>query len=511
MLRKTSVARSLLVCGSLLMLGLALQPVVGPAWGEPATTSGPSLIQQLEQAYMAIAEEVRPSVVVIEVKLRTTPVSERLPFNPEDLPPEMRRFFRFEFPLPPAPRGRGDGSGFVVDPSGWVVTNSHVIQDADPNDIVVRLAEGKEFTAQEVHTDPMSDIAVVRIDPGGIPLHPIAVGDSDGVRVGQIAVAVGNPFGIGVTFNVGVISALGGEINSPARDDRGVPVRSIAGLIQTDASVNPGNSGGPLCNINGEVIGVNTAIVSRSGGNEGVAFAIPVTRARRIWETLIAKGRIQRGWLGVELQREVPPQALAALGSPNGGAYVSRALPDSPAAKAGVCDGDLIIALRPHPETTGQEIVLRSSQDLIDAVDRLGPDVDVELTILRQGARQTVRVSLGEFPENLSRGQSRVTTAATNPLGLSAGELSADQAEKMGLGSPDGVAVTTVDPDGAAANEGIREGDIIVQIGDRFIHNVQDYEKAVDSLAGSSGVLIVVKRAVEDRTSTVPIYVPLKP
>lgn len=347
--------------------------------------TGVSLPAGRTQDFVPVAKAVMPAVVNIFSRRSGGSAS----FHGFSDDPSLRRFFgdefmkRFEDPGErQIPRDRGLGSGVIVDPSGVIVTNHHVVGQAD--EIKVLLADRSEFKARLVGTDPKSDLAVLKIEAQGLPTIPWA--DSDQLEVGEYVLAVGNPFGLNQTVTMGIVSAVG-----RAR----MGIAEYEDFIQTDAAINPGNSGGPLVNARGEVVGINTAIFSRSGGSMGIGFAVPSNMARIVLEQLVATGRVVRGWLGVSIQdvtRELAEQAGVA--EPKG-VLVSDILDDSPAERAGIRRGDVIV------EFEGKEVENATQLRNLVAVTEVGKQVS--LTVLRNGQEQRIPVLIGEQPTRVAQ------------------------------------------------------------------------------------------------------------
>ena len=335
-----------------------------PFWKEEP---GPPPLPPGLGVWVELARVVRPAVVNVSTTQRTAPRG-----GPED-------FFRRFFGEPaPTPRGRQSlGSGFVVSGDGYVVTNMHVVRGA--GEIVVRLADHSEHRARLVGGDPRTDIALLKIDAGGLPT--LAFGDSDQAQVGEPVMAIGNPFGLEQTVTTGIVSAKERFIGAGAYDD----------FIQTDASINPGNSGGPLVDTRGALIGINTAIFSQTGGSVGIGFAIPVNIAKDVLPQLRAAGKVVRGYLGVAVM-PVEPDVRRALDLPaQRGALVAQVVPNSPGARAGIAEGDVIVAVQDAPVT--------SPRDLTRRVARTPPGTQVTLRIARRGGERTVTATLGELPD----------------------------------------------------------------------------------------------------------------
>ncbi len=408
-----------------------------------------------------LAERLLPAVVNISTTQaapsREGPESE-LPRLPPGSP--FEEFFKdfFERNRPDgapnrAPRrARSLGSGFFVDASGVVVTNNHVIADAE--EIRVRLHDDSEFDAEILGRDPKTDIAVLKIDPGDKELTTVAFGDSDKVRVGDWVVAIGNPFGLSGSVTAGIVSARGRDINQGAYDD----------FIQTDASINRGNSGGPLFDLDGNVIGVNTAIFSQTGGSVGIGFAVAARLAESVVAQLRKFGRTKRGWLGVRIQT-VTEEIAEGLGLPEAtGAMVAEVTEDGPAETAGIRQGDVILTF------DGREVETMRRLPRIVAETEVGVDVPVELW--RDGETLTVTARIGEleeaearlFPASETEGPDEKTGRIAE-VGLELARLTEELRNNHSVGDDvHGVAIVGVDPDGPAADKGLRVGDVIVEV-----------------------------------------------
>jgi Do/DeqQ family serine protease len=394
-------------------------------------------------------ERVSPAVVNISVS-GSVQVS-----NPSAQDEFLRRFFDFEQP-PSGGGGRREveaaGSGVIVDAAkGYILTNHHVIENADK--ITVTLLDNRSMSAKVVGSDKGSDIAVLQVS--GKELHDLPLGDANRLRVGDYVVAIGNPFGFSHTVTSGIVSALGRTgINREAYED----------FIQTDASINPGNSGGALVNLNGELVGINSAIISRSGGNIGIGFAIPVNMARNIMEQLIAYGSVSRGLLGVNIQ-DVTPEIAETYGlHDNSGALVAAVSSDSAAEKAGIQIGDVIVSIN------GTHV--RDSGSLKYAIGLLRPNQQVRVGLIRDGKEQTVNAVLGALPE---------TTAAAEPAPAEPSQIDpsfegADLADNSGGA---GVVVRSVEPGSPAAEQGLQAGDVITKVNRVPVRNLADATQLV--------------------------------
>jgi len=378
------------------------------------------------------------------------------------------------------------GSGFIIDEAGIVVTNFHVIENAE--EITVTLADETVFTAEVLGQDQKTDIAVLKIDPGDTDLTAVPFGDSDSLRVGDWVLAIGNPFGLGGTVTAGIVSARGRDIGNGPYDD----------FIQTDASINRGNSGGPLFNVEGEVIGINTAIFSQTGGSVGIGFAISSNLAKRVTTQLAEYGTTRRGWLGVFIQ-EVTPDIAESLGlDVAGGALVSTVNEASPAQAAGLEPGDVIISF------DGKSIEKMRDLPRIVAETEIGATVGVEL--IRNGSRMTVQVTLGGLEKAELVGivgeESKSDAESFEKLGFAVDNLNAELAEQLGLdASARGVVVTEVAEGGPAAGKGLQPGDVIKRFGQRRVENAADLAKSVAETleSGRAGVLLLVESEGRER------------
>ena len=378
------------------------------------------------------------------------------------------------------------GSGFIIDAEGIVVTNFHVIENAE--EITVTLADETSFTAKVLGQDQKTDIAVLKIDPGDTDLTAVPFGDSDSLRVGDWVLAIGNPFGLGGTVTAGIVSARGRDIGNGPYDD----------FIQTDASINRGNSGGPLFNTDGEVIGINTAIFSQSGGSVGIGFAISSNLANRVTKQLVEFGTTRRGWLGVFI-REVTPDIADTLGlSQSAGALVSSVNENSPADIAGLEPGDVILSF------DGKVIDRMRDLPRIVAETDIGATIEVE--IFRGGQRSTVEVTLGELEKaelvGLVGEQPDGDSQTMDRLGFTVDDLDAALAEELGLDPKlTGVVVTEVAEGSPAMEKGVETGDIIRRFGQRRVDSAADLAQSVAETldAGRSGVLLLIERDGRER------------
>ncbi|MEN8139714.1 MAG: DegQ family serine endoprotease [Thermodesulfobacteriota bacterium] len=400
--------------------------------------------------------------------------------NPHELPDFFERFFNMppsngRQPLPPQKR-QSLGSGVIVSKDGYILTNNHVVANAD--EVNIRFANHQEFTAKIIGLDEMSDLALLKIDTKE-KLPYVKLGNSDKLRVGDWVVAIGNPFGLEQTVTAGIVSGKGRSISGGAYDN----------FIQTDASINPGNSGGPLFNLAGEMVGINTAIFSRSGGNIGIGFAIPVNMAKNVMEQLKDKGEVTRGWLGVRIQavnQDIAEQF--GLKKPHG-ALVGEVEQSSPAAKAGLRAGDIITRFN------DKEIRQMSMLPSLVAQRRVGEKA--KLTIFRQGKKKEVMVTLGELKHN-GNGNGKVVSQAEgrelSSLGLTVQEITPELVESLGLTRKSGVMVSDVKRGSSAGQAGLRRGDIIVEINRAPVTTPASLKKIIAKNKGKDKLLFFIQR-----------------
>ncbi len=411
-------------------------------------------------SFAPIVDKVAPAVVKIETTatIRNTAMEEFPGLNN----PFWRQFFGNQFGevFPPHSLGpqieHGVGSGVVITRDGYILTNNHVVDGA--KEVKVTLNDGREFTAKVIGRDPKTDIAVVKIDADNLPVVPIA--DSSKVKVGDVVLAVGNPFGVGQTVTEGIVSA---------KDRGNVGLEDYEDFIQTDAAINPGNSGGALVDIDGRLIGINTAILSHSGGSQGVGFAVPSDLARTVMESLIKNGHVTRGYLGVMIQKVTPALAQEFNLKTPTGALVGDVVPKGPADRAGFKDGDVVV------EFNGQKIADSRQLQLIVAETAPGSKVPVE--ILRSGDKKTLEVTIKQQPgtESLAEAGSPTGNDTGTLNGVGVGDLDSQAREQFHI--PDtvhGAVVTQVDPGSAAAEAGLKPGDVIESINRHPVKNADD-------------------------------------
>ena len=437
------------------------QPVsqAAEAKGETRAPARTSIDKGFSRPFIASAREIMPAVVHIEV-------TQRLPGQQnEDWNQFEDDFFRRFFgqpgrPLRPRPEERvqrGQGSGVIVDHNGYILTNNHVVGHADR--IKVVLADRRSFDAKLVGTDERSDVAVIKVDGKDLPVARL--GDSGRLEIGEWVLAIGNPFGLDQTVTTGVVSALGRT--------KVVDIQN-QDFIQTDAAINPGNSGGPLANLDGEVVGINTAIYSRSGGNMGIGFAIPINMAKSIMRDLIDHGKVTRGWLGVRPQDVTEDMAKALKLPKASGALVAEVIADSPAAKAGIQERDVIV------EFGDKEI--KSSEELVNAVGFSPVGKSVDIRLYRDGKPMTVTVKVAERTAEVDASESG--TEMLEKLGLGVKDLTPDLREQLGLKkNAAGVVVVEVKPNSPAENAGFEPGVVIEEVNKKAVDSVSELKKAL--------------------------------
>lgn len=443
---------------AILILGWMLLPCppAGTAHSAPHSSMKDShhRLEALSQAFRDVNNKISPAVVYIS----TVYTMESLPEQYQELFDNelFRRFFGI--PKPKEYQRRGLGSGFIVDSQGHILTNSHVVEKAE--EITVTLPDKREFDAQVIGTDPMSDVAVIKIQGKNLPTAEL--GDSGAAQVGDWVIAVGTPFGLSQTVTAGIISAAGRA---------NIGIVDYEDFFQTDAAINPGNSGGPLVDISGRVIGMNTAIFSQSGGYQGIGFAIPINMAKGIMESLIEKGRVIRGWLGVSIQPVTSDIADSFGLKKTEGALVGDVTRDSPAEKAGVQRGDIIVSL--------DGTAVKTPTALKNLVAQKEVDSKIPVTLIRNGKKKTLTVTVGELVIKDQDKTSRPDSPETAPLGIQVQELTPDLAARLGYDQETGVIVTGVKTGSPAAAARIQRGDLIQEINQTPVESVSAYEKAV--------------------------------
>jgi serine protease Do len=391
----------------------------------------------------------------------------------EQLPDALRRFFQYR--NPPAPRGGGTGSGFIITEDGYVVTNHHVVEGADS--VIVRLSDRREFDAEVIGTDQRSDLALLRVDADGLPF--LRLGKSQDLKVGQWVLAIGSPFGLDYSVTAGIVSAKGRSLPTESGENY-VP------FIQTDVAINPGNSGGPLFNLRGEVVGVNSQIFTRSGGSIGLSFAIPSKVVTNIIKQLRSNGVVVRGWLGVSIQNVDRTLAESfGLDRPRG-ALIAQVGDDTPAERAGLEAGDIIVAV--------DDAQIDVSADLPHVIGLLAPGDEVDVRVIREGVEAEIEVVIGalEADEIASVSAAPVEPGTVSLLGMTVKELEPSDEPAPTLRG--GVMVAAVEPDSPAYEAGVRAGDVITRFGRSAISRLSDMEAAADRVEAGDSVSVRLTR-----------------
>jgi serine protease Do len=466
---------------AMLVLGLfvvAFVPQMGNASASLRIDKNPAAVSlaDFKNGYASVIDPALPAVVNIS--------STKMVKQQNNFPglffddPIFRQFFGDQFDRQPA-RSRTEreyslGSGVIVNPDGYILTNNHVVSGA--SDIEVFTQDKKKFRAKLIGTDPRTDVAVLKVDATRLP--SLTLGDSSNLRVGDVVFAIGDPFGVGETATMGIVSATGRGL--------GGAIEHYEDFIQTDAAINPGNSGGALLDLHGDLIGINTAIVTGgSGGNQGVGFAIPINMARNVMEQIVDHGKVVRGHLGVAIQSVDADMAKAFGLSQGGGALVADVTPGSPAAKAGIERGDIILELNGRPVNEPDDLSLHIAQT--------APGTTVHLRISRNGQTRDVNVTLDELSETTSASPSGESGAAAL-RGVQVQNVTPAIAGDLGIStSTSGVVVTSVDPSGAAAAAGLEQGDVIQEVNRKPVRNVAEYDQALAGIHGQSILLLVTR------------------
>ncbi len=446
-------------------------------------------LSQLSDALSEVAGVATPSVVNISTT-RVIKTRDEAPFDLFD-DPFFRRFFGDQLPHPNVPKEHKEqslGSGVIVSADGYIVTNNHVIEKSQ--EIKVLLTNKRDYKAKLIGADPKTDIAVIKIDATDLPALPW--GDSNKLRVGEIVFAIRNPFGLNSTLTMGVISAVGRA---------NVGIADYEDFIQTDAAINPGNSGGALINARGELVGINTAIVSRTGGYQGIGFAVPSSMARQVMESLIKYKKVVRGWLGVSIQ-EVTSDLAEEFGVKDlKGALVSGVMKGSPAEKAGIKQGDVLLVFN------GKEV--EDTGHLRNMVSQTPVGTKVKVKLLRQKKDVELEVTIVELPKKMGEAAAEDETGGSqeesNALsGITVRELTPDLAKRFGIGGEEsGVVVIKIDAGSKAFEAGIRPGDIILQINQKDIATIEDFKKAASRIKSKDRTLLLVRRKGEDLFLTI--------
>jgi serine protease Do len=473
------MSRILLVSGLCLALAGA-----GGYCANRALNSRVTTLQELP-SYRDIVKRVLPAVVSIEAKPKAKPAEAKSPpltlprFGngpglPGELQEELKRFFAQPFPMPDMAPRRAFGSGFIVDPTGVVLTNDHVVRGADT--VTVHLQDGRTFVAHDIKTDPKTDLAVLRIEvKEALPF--LKLGDSDTVEIGDRVLAVGAPLGLTGTVTSGIISAKGRDIHMNMYED----------FLQTDAAINPGNSGGPLVSLDGEVIGINSAIKSATGGFQGIGLAISSNLAKTVMDQLQHNGSVHRGYLGVQAQ-PLDPEVAAKLGlEGKSGVVVVRVMAGTPAARCGLQDGDVLTQIAGH--------AVQDPRHLQKIVAGLSIGKPVELIVFHDGARKVLNLTVEEQPATFgTAADSESGPTSLDKIGVKVMDLTAETAKQFGYPEKtEGVVVTEVDQDSVASGAGLRAGALILKVDQQRVKSVQDVQHALEKSSLDKGVLLQVR------------------
>jgi serine protease Do len=465
---------------SLLLMG-TLRPFSSVGAEEAQTP----VIQQISKEFTRIAERTNPAVVFIQVEKTAAGGPMMSPFDQFD-DDFFERFFGNRLPRSKPPeehKQRGWGSGFIISKDGYILTNHHVVGDADK--ISVQLKDEREFEAKVVGTDSRSDIALIRIeDSKELPVLPL--GDSDSLAVGELVMAIGSPFGLSHTMTVGVVSAKGRTT---------VGIADYEDFIQTDAAINPGNSGGPLINMNGEAVGINTAIFSRSGGYMGIGFAIPINMVKAIKEQLVEQGEVRRGYLGMIIQDLSSDLKESFDLKETDGVLVADVKEDSPAEKAGLKRGDVVISF------DGKTV--KDAGRLRNMVALTTPETEVQIVVIRNEKKKKLTASLGTLKEK--GGPAPAREDSVQKLGLAVQDLTDDLAERFGYHGQEGVIISAVEPDGPAQLAGLRPGTLLTEVNREAISSTKEFFAALGNLKEPKNVLLLVQEGPHSRYVVLPL------
>jgi serine protease Do len=451
-----------------------------PEKSEKSEKSKPPAIAETEQTFVSVSKSVTPAVV----NIATTRVikggeegGQGFPFDD----PFFRRFFGEEPQQrrqnPRDRKAQSLGSGVIVDSSGLIITNNHVVEKAD--EIKVLLSDKREFKGKLVGTDPKTDLALVKIEATGLPTVPW--GDSARMQVGEYILAIGNPFGLNQTVTMGIVSAIGRA---------NVGITDYEDFIQTDAAINPGNSGGAMVNTHGELVGINTAIFTQSGGYMGIGFAVPSNMAKAVMESLVKSGKVVRGWLGVSIQEITPPLAKEFGLKEAKGALVGDVLPGSPAEKAGFKRGDVIVDFMGQP--------IESSTQLRNLVARTTVGAKGKVKVIRENKEKELDVTIEEQPKDIAKAGPQAPEEAAPSARLNGVEVrnvTPEMAKQLDLSrNAKGVVITKVEPGSAAEEAGLQRGDLIMEVNRKPVNNIEEYEKVLSKIDKSEAILLLVGR-----------------
>jgi|tagenome__1003787_1003787.scaffolds.fasta_scaffold20989746_11 serine protease Do len=476
--RKVQIWASTLTVGAMLIGGAVIAKTSGTSTKAerpifaPAVTSA-AMAAPLAASYSPLIKQALPEVVSITSSRIVKHSADEM--NPMFDDPFFRQFFGDKQPRsrePQQEKQQGLGSGVIVGTNGYILTNNHVVDGA--TDIKVAFRDKREFTAKVVGRDPKTDIAVLKVDADHLAAIPL--GDSSKVQVGDLAFAIGNPFGVGQTVTMGIVSAT-------SRANLGI--EDYEDFIQTDAAINPGNSGGALIDAKGELIGINTAILSHSGGNQGVGFAIPVNLAKRVMDQIVDHGHVVRGFLGATIQDVTPTMAKALNMNDSNGVLIGDVTPKGPAAQAGLKPGDVIVKMNGEPVADSAALRLQVSET--------DPGTNVPLVVRRGSSTLNFDVKLGELPADHEKNAEGNSDQSSSLQGIQVEPITPAVRQQLHLGQEThGVLVSKVDPDSAAGIAGIREGDIVQEVNHQAVTTVSEFEQAMRN--ASQPVLLRIVR-----------------
>ncbi|RJP33406.1 MAG: DegQ family serine endoprotease [Candidatus Omnitrophota bacterium] len=480
----------------LLLFFLSCVLLVPFASVQAQTDNDISTVKKVGQAFVAISKKASPSVVFIEAERQVEVTSSPYFNDPFDMFGNdlFERFFgrpRSD-QNPRSPRKqlqKGQGSGFIISADGYILTNNHVVGEA--NKIKVKLNDNRDFEAKLIGADPRSEVAVIKIEATDLPA--LTLGDSDNMEVGEWVIAIGNPFGLSHTVTTGVVSAKGRS---------SVGIADYEDFIQTDAAINPGNSGGPLLNLEGQVIGINTAIISRSGGYMGIGFAIPSNMVKSIFDQIVKTGSVTRGYLGILIQPLSRDLAKSFKLDITEGVLVSDVMKDSPAEKGGLKSGDVII------EMDGKAVA--EVGPFRNTVSLLAPGTVVKLKVIRDGSEKNIDMTIGKLPDEEGEAAESAQPDILEKLGLSVQTLTEEIAQRAGYEGETGVIVTQVERGSEADNEGLRPGTLIQQVDSKDVKDVNEFNKAMKDASGEESILLRVKDRAQGRIMSRYVVLNLK-
>ncbi|MCE5186783.1 MAG: DegQ family serine endoprotease [Planctomycetaceae bacterium] len=452
-------------------------------------------LRKTGRAFASIAQRTEGAVVGIQSELKMEAGAQAVPQWPFQNPGDnlFDWFFRQTPPDDNTPQQPdryqlAQGSGFIINPDGYIITNVHVVNNAES--ITVQLTDDQTMDASVIGIDPETDIALIKIDAKNLPTLELA--DSDKVEVGEWVLAVGNPFGLSHSVTAGIVSAKGRT---------GVGIAAYEDFLQTDAAINPGNSGGPLVNLDAQVIGMNTAIISRSGGNLGIGLAIPSNMVKYIYDQLLKEGEVVRGYLGVSIQNLTPSLAKSFGVDPKTkGVLIPDVTEGSAAQKAGIQKGDIIVSIE------GRKVA--SADELRNKVALYKPGTNVKLEVLRNGQEKTVTVAVGKRPSNLAAARGRQTEeepGLSRNLGLAVQNLSPEMAQQLDYQGPSAVMITQVQPGSLAAQAGLEPGMLITEVDRTPVKNTREFIRALDKAKGADSILLLVSTGQASQYVTISL------